>query len=157
MDNINENFKVRISKEDDSKRVWEIRNHPIVRENSNSSEIIDFEKHNYWFQTKYFSSLDNYCYVLENESKIVIGYCRFDFDSEQGSYTISIALDPESHGKGLGHYLLSESLSQLNADKDILAEIKKQNIASIKLFQKNNFKIYKEDYINYYLKFIYGL
>jgi len=34
-----------------------------------------------------------------------------------------------------------------------LAEIQKENIPSIKLFQKNNFKIYKEDDKNYYLKY----
>jgi len=154
MNNILKNFIVRPVGQGDSKRIWEIRNHPIVKKNSNNSEDIKFENHNSWFQKKYFSNVNNYCYVLEDKEVGVMGYCRYDFDEdEESAYIISIALDPNFHRKGLGSFLLGESLKKINPSKKVLATIQKENIASIKLFEKYNFKIYKEDNINYYLKF----
>lgn len=142
-------------KRGDSKRVWQIRNHPKVRQNSNNSEEISFGKHNKWFENKYFNNNDNFCFVSVTDNK-VIGYCRFDLDKEKDCYVISIAVDADYHGKGRGHLLLSRFLQKFTKNKNILAEIQKENIPSIKLFQKNNFIIYKEDDKNYYLKFAYG-
>lgn len=144
---------IRQVRREDSQRIWEIRNHPIVRANSSDPEEFSFNKHNDWFGKKYFSGGKNCCFVLENDTGKVIGYCRFDFDNNNDNYIVSIALDPDHHGQGLGHYLLSESLFRFSQEKDILAEIKKNNIPSIKLFQKNKFKIYQEDRENYYLKY----
>ncbi|OGG87261.1 hypothetical protein A3B87_00110 [Candidatus Kuenenbacteria bacterium RIFCSPHIGHO2_02_FULL_39_13] len=152
---MNNNYTIRPAQKSDSRRVWEIRNHPIFRKYSGNSEFIPLKSHEPWFENKYFSGLNNYCYVLVIEPK-VIGYCRLDFNAGKNGYTISIALDPDHHGQGLGYKLLNKSLNlfnQLANNKDILAEIQKENIPSIKLFQKNNFKIYKEDDKNYYLKY----
>ncbi|MFH1662270.1 MAG: GNAT family N-acetyltransferase [Candidatus Falkowbacteria bacterium] len=146
-------YNTRDVKREDSKRVWEIRNHPIARQYSGSSEEIPFENHDPWFEKKYFVCEENYCFIMEDSNNYVIGYCRFDFDDENDNYIISIAVDPDCQGKGLGHKLLSESLEKFNIEKDILAEISKINIASIKLFEKSNFKEHKEDEENYYLKY----
>jgi ribosomal protein S18 acetylase RimI-like enzyme len=48
---------------------------------------------------------------------------------------------------------LSQTLGKFGSNGVILAEIKKDNIPSVRLFEKNSFKIYKEDKDNYYLKF----
>ncbi|MFA4941241.1 MAG: GNAT family N-acetyltransferase [Patescibacteria group bacterium] len=146
-------FLLRRAKEEDSKRVWEIRNQPISRKYSNNSEKIPFEKHMLWFSKKYFSERCNYCFVLENKEGVVIGYCRLDFNNDLGNYIISIALDADFQGKGFGNYFLYEVLRKFSESREIFAEIQKNNIASIKLFKKNNFEIYKEDEENYYLKF----
>lgn len=144
-------YIIRSITRDDSKRIWEIRNHPVVRQNSGTLKEIPFEKHDQWFEDKYFKGSNNVCFVLEKE-KNGIGYCRFDID-ENGRYIISIALDHGWQGKGLGQILLTESLKKLGGDKKILATVKKGNPASLKLFQKNNFSLYKEDRINYYFIF----
>lgn len=136
----------------DSKRIWEIRNHPLVRKNSNNPKVISFENHKKWFEEKYFSGLNNHCFVLKDKEK-VIGYCRFDFNQKDSAYITSIALDPEFQGRGWGHLLLSESLKKIKQNKDILAKVKKNNLSSIKLFQRNNFKLYKENKKNYYFKY----
>jgi len=146
-----ENVFVREVKKDDLKRVWKIRTHPAVRAMSGNPEKISFEQHEPWFKRKYFSDQDNSCYILENARGIVIGYCRFDFDSDHNQYVISIALDPLYHGKGLGQHLLNESLASISKGKKIFAEIKKGNKVSLCLFQKYNFTIIKEDKKNYYL------
>lgn len=144
-------YIIRKIERDDSRRLWEIRNHFSARQNSGTLEEIPFEKHDQWFENKYFKNSDNICFVLEKEENI-IGYCRFDVGDED-RYIISIALDHVNQGRGLGHLLLSGSLIKLTENREILATVKKGNPASVKLFQKNNFQMDKEDEINYYFIF----
>ena len=146
-----EDLIIRLVKSEDSERIWQIRNHPLMRQQSGSQEEISFEKHNLWFKKKYFSGDDNLCFVLEKKNKVV-GYCRFDSD-DKGRYVISIAFDYDYQGKGLGRLLLSESLQKLERNVEILATIKKKNESSLKFFQKNNFEWDKEDEENFYLKY----
>jgi len=147
------NTTIRPVEKKDSKRIWEIRNHPISRKHSLNSEIITFESHDLWFEKKYFSEQDNYCFVMLNDKDLVIGYCRLDFDDGKDNYIISIALDPEFRGKGMGSRLLREALAKSNLSKEIFAEIKKDNIPSVTLFKKCGFIKKDEDNKNYYFVF----
>jgi ribosomal protein S18 acetylase RimI-like enzyme len=147
------NIKVRKVIREDSRRVWEIRNHPEARKISNNTEEIPFEKHNPWFDKKYFTGQDNYCYVLEDKNNKVIGYCRFDIDEENNNYITSIAVDFDAQGKGMGSFLLKHALEMMGSKKEIVAQTFKKNIPSTKIFQKNNFEIFKEDNNNNYLKY----
>lgn len=147
-ENINK-FIIRLAELKDSRRIWGIRNHPEVRRNSGNSKVIPFANHLKWFETKYFKEPGNFCFVLEEKNR-VIGYCRFDFKKEDDFYEISIALDPEYHGRGLGHRLLSEALILFPSGEKIMAEIKKSNFPSQKLFEKNKFVLNSEDDENYY-------
>jgi ribosomal protein S18 acetylase RimI-like enzyme len=148
-----DNYSVRKAKQEDAKAIWDIRNHPASRKYSANSEEIPLEKHLSWFVKKYFSEEDNHCFVLVNSVGTAVGYCRFDLDSENDHYIVSLALDTDYHGKGLGGFLLNNVLQRFRGKKDICAEIQKDNIASVKLFQKNNFIEYNENEKNYYLKF----
>lgn len=145
------NFAIRKVEGQDSYCIWKIRNHPYIRAVSDNTEIILFENHSFWFKEKYFSGQDNHCFVLAISDNKVIGYCRFDFDDKEKHYVISIAIDPDFQGKGLGHKLLSESLRKVGANKIIFAKIKRDNARSIKLFEKNGFSVKNEDENNYYL------
>lgn len=147
-----ENIKVRKVNREDSRRIWEIRNHPLMRQNSNSQEETPFEKHDQWFENKYFKTDKNYCFVLENKEGEVIGYCRIDFDSSENNYVVSIAIDVNYHGKGLGPLLLNKAIDLAGIKKNIIAQTFKKNIYSQKVFEKNNFEIYKEDNNSYYFK-----
>lgn len=133
----------------DSHRVWEIRNHPATRANSNLQVQIALASHIVWFYRNYFENTDNFCFVLESASRVV-GYCRFDLRAN-GSYLSSIAIDPALWGQGLAGRLLNESLQQISQPgRRVLAEIHKANIASIKLFTKNGFDQTTEDGENLY-------
>lgn len=144
-------FKILRAKEVDAQRIWEIRNDPLARQNSGNQEIIPIESHLKWFHKKYFENQGNYCYVLKNE-KLIAGYCRFDHDGDRNSYLVSIALDPRYSGKGLGTRLLAMSLEKFrdNRHVTVLAEVKKNNVPSRKIFEKNGFEKYKEDEENYF-------
>jgi len=149
-----EKNSIREVRPDDSKRIWEIRNHPESRKYSGSPDVILLKNHISWFEKKYFSGQDSHCFILESEGKEVIGYCRFDYDEESDCYIISIAVDPGYHKKGLGTKFLRETLEKFKTSKAITAEIQKENIASVKLFEKNNFEVQNEDEKNYFYKYI---
>lgn len=144
-----ENYIVRRARAADSQRIWEIRNHPSVRADSDLQAEIPLANHIDWFERKYFGNDDNYCFVLETPDAVV-GYCRFDLQAD-GNYLSSIAIDPAFWGKGLANKLLGESLRQINQpSRLILAKIHKANIVSIKLFSRNGFKQISEDEGNLY-------
>lgn len=134
----------------DIMRIWKIRNHEAVRKNSHNRDVIDFKAHQTWFRQQYFSAAGNKCLVLERDKR-VIGYCRFDIEGAE--YIISIAIDPACHGQGWGKILLSQSLRRFKSDKPIAATIARHNDVSLKLFQKYNFTVYKQDEECYYLLF----
>lgn len=134
-------YTIRTVKREDSKRIWEIRNHPSSLIYSNVQKPILFSRHERWFQNRYFANHDNICFVLEYTSR-VIGYCRFDL--EKNHYVVSIALDPEYRGKGLGTLLLSSAISQLKANRPIIAEVLADNPSSLALFEKNHFTLYQQ-------------
>jgi ribosomal protein S18 acetylase RimI-like enzyme len=140
--------EIRSIDEKDIKRVWEIRNDLSARENSNNSEEIPLDKHIEWIKNKYFANDNNLCFVLDYNDNVV-GYCRFDFEDDK--YRTSIAIDHNFKGKGLGYKLLKTSIEKIGPGKEILAEIQLNNESSLKIFQKNNFKIYSQDDKNYYL------
>jgi len=146
---------IRQAKKEDSQTIWQIRNHSLTRKKSHNQKEIDLRNHNNWFIDKYLQNKDNYCFVLENKNGKVVGYCRLDSDGDK-NYTISIAIDPNYHKKGLGAKLLRESLREvkkIKKDAVVLAEIKKDNIPSIKLFEKCNFYPYKKYNKNLYYKY----
>jgi ribosomal protein S18 acetylase RimI-like enzyme len=142
------NIIIRLATESDTPRIWEIRNHPLARINSLDQKVIPFGNHVTWFKTKYFDQKQNFCFVMDYES-LVIGYCRFDLD-ENKSYRVSIAIDPNFFGQGFGSLLLNDSLKIIGKDAKFLAEIKKNNESSIKIFSKCGFVIKFEDVENYY-------
>lgn len=176
MKSANNNYIVRQAEKGDSKRVWQIRNHPLIRKYSNNPESIVLEKHQQWFEDKYFKGQPNYCFVLESRQAMeqgkTIGYCRFDLtpsnnfserkiaakqhltgvNKQNNAYVISIALDVDFQGRGLGSFLLSASLKKVKSDKSVLAEVKKDNMPGLKLFKKNNFEIISQDQERYYLQ-----
>lgn len=146
-------YSVRKVNKKDSKEIWEIRNHFSNRKNFNNPNEILWEDHEIWFGNKYFSDKNNQCFILEDENNKVIGYCRFDFEIENNFYIISIAINPNNHNQGLGGKLLSESLKNIENNYNIFAKVHKNNIPSLKLFEKNNFRIYEKNDDNYCLKY----
>ena len=141
----------RQARQEDSKRIWEIRNNPLIREYSTSKDPISFERHAQWFEQAYFQGKKNLCFVIECQGNVT-GYCRFDCNDASNAYTISIAVDPVYHGKGLGYQLLSSSLLHIHQRFAVNAAVKKGNPASAALFKKSNFALVNEDEQCYYFK-----
>lgn len=136
------NIIVRVATSKDAEGILEIRNDPLSRQESLNTESISLEKHVSWFNKKYLQNNNNHCFVLEKD-KLVIGYCRLDLENNE--YIVSIAISPDQHGNGFGTLLLSQSLKNLNTSRQILATVKKNNPASLRIFEKNGFVPITED------------
>lgn len=131
-------MNIRRATEEDANRILEIRNDPLVRKNSIDQTIISLESHLEWFSKKYFKEKNNFCFVVEKDNR-VIGYLRLD--EEDNHYLLSIALDASYQGQGIGSFLLNGVLKKFNFKKPILAQVKKENLASINLFKNAGFKL----------------
>lgn len=145
----NMEIKIRLAELSDAKKIWEIRNEPESRAVAASPEIIPLAQHISWFENKYFKQTGNYCFVGEFNGE-VIGYCRFDLDGDH--YLNSIAVSSSMHGKGIGTLILDQSIRQLPPRK-ILAEIRRYNMVSIKMFERVGFKKISENDQNLYFEF----
>ena len=144
-------FSLRRARAGDARRIWAIRNHPAARRFSVQREEIPFASHEAWFAERYLESRDNHCLVLSNDRDEVIGYGRFDFDGAADNYAISIALDADYHGKGIGRHLLKALLREFRTDKEIVAVVRRDNLPSRRLFESSDFQRARRDEENDYL------
>ena len=140
-------IKIRPAQLNDAEGIWKIRNEPASLAVAASPETILLDRHIAWFKGKYFTGKDNHCFVGEMESEVV-SYCRFDLEDDK--YLISVAVASSMHGRGIATFLLGQSIKQLNTKKSIHAEIRRHNIASAKIFERNGFKKISEDKENFY-------
>jgi len=138
-------MKIKDADNSDSLDVFEWRNDPISCQMFISNNKVTLEEHKKWFE----SSLTNpqrkiYIGILTDKK---VGICRFDIDSKMTSAEVSINLNPIMRGKNLFYELLSgsiETYKKTNQTK-LTATIKKENKASLIIFQKCSFSIVDED------------
>lgn len=114
----------------------------------NSSEV-SWEEHVGWF-SRFSSNPENVIYIFSNGDEF-IGQFRIDSDGD-----VSVSLKDESKGKGFGSEIIKlgsdEYLKQVKR-KILKAEIKKENISSIKSFLKAGYLMDTEN--DEYLQLIY--
>ena len=120
--------------------IFEWRNHPDIRKNFFDSEVITWNDHEKWFNKK-LKDQDTTIYVayhIENK----IGSIRFE--ANESVIKTSVMLNPLFLGKGLGLQVIKMGIEKFikekKPSKSLIAEIKKNNVASIKTFQKAGFK-----------------
>ncbi len=109
-----------------------------VRAFSFSKQIISYEEHKQWFDKKL---IDKSCvFLMAYYGNEIIGNVRFDI--EEGKAIISYLLDPVYHGRGLGTAVLSSGLEYLSRENAIIefsGLVMKQNLPSIKAFERLGF------------------
>lgn len=121
-------------------------NDELVREQSFTSDLITYSTHCDWFENK-LKSNDSLMFIVEMNA-IPAGIVRFESNNE--SSTISVSIDKLYRGKGFGMEIIKIGVAEYFKVKDlpILASIKKDNIASIKSFEKAGFSYFKQEDIN---------
>ena len=129
--------------------VW--RNDPISCHMFISNNKVTLEEHKKWFEsclTNPFRKI--YIGILRDEK---VGICHFDIDSKMTSAEVSINLNPNMRGINLSYELLSNSIETYRKTNHIKlsATIKKENKASLRIFQKCSFFIVDEDVSYYHL------
>ncbi len=93
---------VRLATQDDSKKLFEWRNHPIIREVSRNSAPINWKDHQDWFDNTL--SLNDRVLLIGERDDIPVGVVRFDMRGARAE--VSIYLVPGTNELGLGRELL---------------------------------------------------
>ena len=129
----------------DAQLLFEWANDSLTRQNSFNSDPIEWNNHVAWLNRMLVRSNTNiYLIHLHNEP---VGVVRFDSDED---VIIGVTVAPNKRGKGLGAKIIKSACNRFwgNNNQNILACIKKDNVASRKVFEKAGFVFYKEQLNN---------
>ena len=135
----------------DLQDVYDWRNDSFSRSMFLSSEAVSLNKHIDWYQRSLKNPHRRLYIGSINDLKV--GIVRFDFNKNAEQSEVSINLNPQLRGKGFGFTLLSKSIStyELSNDATLIATIKKENDASLRIFSKCGFHKKSEDDLCYHL------
>jgi len=125
---------------DDIQDLFNWRNHPDIRKNCFNTKPLSWDEHEKWFKKKLTESDTAIYMVCYRDRKI--GAVRFEDKGE--AIKVSVMLNPDFLGKGFGSKIIrlgtEKFIKERQPDKPIYAEIKKDNIPSIKAFQKAGYR-----------------
>ncbi|HHD63607.1 MAG TPA: UDP-2,4-diacetamido-2,4,6-trideoxy-beta-L-altropyranose hydrolase [Desulfobulbaceae bacterium] len=135
-----DSLKVRKAGEADCKLFWYWANEPAVRQSAFNSEPILWEPHHDWFRRK-LADADTRLYVIDSDMGPV-GQVRFE--KEDDGYLISYSIGRQYRGHSLGCRVLDISIKALKSEQplSLIAEVKEENIASSRIFEKLGFTEY---------------
>jgi RimJ/RimL family protein N-acetyltransferase len=138
-------IKLRLVSDEDCRLIWQWANDPDVRVVSFSEDSITYENHVKWFETK-LNNPNCYFYIAVNREHAPIGQVRFDLKGNQA--TISISLSRKFRGQGYGSKIIelgSQKIFEVSNVDVIHAYVKKENVISLKVFQKAGFMVFDDD------------
>ncbi len=135
-----EHLKLRNLVASDKNTLFAWRNHHDIRKNFFNMDLISLDEHEKWFKAK--SKDPNTTNYLAHCGENKIGLIRFEVKDDV--IIASVMLNPDFLGKGYGAKVIrlgtEKFVTEKKPDKSIIAEIKKDNVASIKAFQKAGFR-----------------
>jgi RimJ/RimL family protein N-acetyltransferase len=128
-------IKLRPIMQSDSALLLRWRNDPDTRASSIDQKIVLLDHHQRWLARKI---VDPHClmYIGEFDGRPV-GQIRFDIDSA-ASAEVDISIAQENRGLGYGAQLLAQAGASIVANI-LVAHVRPNNLASIKLFTQSNF------------------
>jgi RimJ/RimL family protein N-acetyltransferase len=125
--------------ESDARLIFDWRNDPLTRQQSHNTHALDWYSHLEWFRNVLLSD-DRIIQIGLNESE-PCGSIRQDRISGK-KWLLSWMINPALRGQGFGKALLQQFV--LKYPGDYLAEIKNENIASIKMVQTAGFQLIEQ-------------
>lgn len=144
MRELDKKIKLRDINKSDCKFLYGWRNHPIARAASIITEEIPYEDHVKWFEGS-MKNPKRKIYIAIDDEGNRIGQIRFD--EEDSDAIVSVTVDPEKYGKGIGTKIIEEGTKKYLCEhptKKIKAEVKKDNPASVRAFEKAGYKLAKK-------------
>jgi RimJ/RimL family protein N-acetyltransferase len=138
-------IEIRDATINDAEILFEWANDLNTRQNSFNPETIEWNDHISWLRKKLLDPLTR-IYILYYHHK-QIATVRFDTNKNT---IIGITVAPSYRGLGLGAEILKIATNNfwINNNDEIFAYIKKENIASQRIFEKAGFRFLKEDIAN---------
>lgn len=139
---IGQALAVRPATADDSHLAWLWRNHPDTRRTSRDPRPIDWPAHVDWFTRSRRSPARHL--LIAAIGKRPVGVVRFDaIAGQSGDYEVSLYLDPDLHGTGLGPRMLGAAEHAMAARHGRLrvhAEVLPGNTASRRMFEAGGYE-----------------
>ena len=133
--------QVRRAKLDDARKMYEWRNDARIRNVSRDISAISYDDHLRWFEGSLVMP-KRMMLIGELETSEPVGVVRFD-EGDNNSVEVSIYLDPQRGGQGLGSPLLEAAenylVSARNSAVDIVAYTMSGNAKSEYLFKRGGY------------------
>ncbi|SBS27423.1 Acetyltransferase (GNAT) family protein [Marinomonas spartinae] len=129
---------LRLASMKDADCLFEWRNDPETRKASHSTEWVEVADHMQWLKAS-LSNSNRRLYIAEKKH-VSVGTIRADFDN--GTWTLSWSVSPRYRNKGIASQMLALAVKKFN--EPLAAEVKAQNIASIKVAQRAGFILQRE-------------
>ena len=122
-------------------------NSTAAREFSQSQNEISIDEHNIWLRSRILKGPLEPFWIVSLD-KNYVGYVRLDLlNGNRDLFTVSILVLPEFQRAGIGTQILSDALKttvEHNPKSSFRAIIKKNNLGSIQLFQRQGFQLKAE-------------
>ena len=116
-------------------------NDKYVRQNSFSKKMISYNEHKKWLQKKLSDKKSILLKLMID--RLPVGQIRFD--RKKNFYYIDYSIDKAFRNLGLGKLIIKESIKKfIKRNNTIIAEVKKANLKSIKIFRSLNFNEIKK-------------
>lgn len=133
--------------------VFSLSNDSLVRANSFSTKPIIYDSHCNWY--KRTISDNNTLFFLVCDNNDFVGQIRFSRETDNSdSCLISLSITEHFRGKHISSEFLMLGIKELHRSwikiHYIIAEVKKENIPSNKLFEKNGFILMNSEEHNTY-------
>jgi spore coat polysaccharide biosynthesis protein SpsF len=144
-------LKIRKASIKDAVFFYKLRNEIKTKKNSFSQKKIKYSDHLKWYKKKIKDKKANFLIAFFNEFAKV-GAIRYE--TEKIFTYVSISIYSEFRNLGYGTTILKMSEKFLKKRCIIISKIKKNNLPSIRIFKKNNYKIINNDNIFVLMKII---
>ena len=142
----------------DARLLHDWRNDPATRENSISPDSVAYETHLAWLE-QLLADPARRIFIVEDEDGVPVGTIRVDGRQDggegiDGAAELSWTVSPDSRGKGLGKAMLLGFL-RLH-DGAYTAQVKTQNLQSMKIARHAGFTVARSEGGIVYLKRVRG-
>lgn len=121
---------------DDAKIIFDWANDPEIRQNSFNTADISWPEHTTWMEHVLEDEHILFFLLVDNDKPV--GQIRLAFND--GKWEISYSIAPAYRGQGYGKIILQLAENELirggHAGERLYAEVKKDNIASQRIFKK---------------------
>ena len=145
--------------QEDCQLLWHWANDPTVRSVSFSQQSIPWQEHERWFLRKLHSP-NCYFYIAFDHQDQPVGQVRFDFLNPNAlDAEISVSVDSQFRARGFGSLLINLGVQRLFKEtlaEVIYADIKAENVTSIKSFERAGFNKESDEFKDNCLVFRYS-
>ena len=141
----NHKIKIRAATFEDGKSIFDWRKDVLSTAMSFSNKDLTFKEHINWFNQSLLNSYKKFYIGEVNDTNV--GVCRFDFNKIENYSEVSININPEVRGRGLGKIFLCQCVDDYLEynERNLIAKIIPQNQASINIFRFAGFEKFNEN------------